>query len=150
MENFLFRPINRKTYFIGLLVLLLVNFLFSLPKSFSRGDENINMIFMIFSLFLGIIAILWDYKRIIDISSNKKYLFFLIIPVLSMLPLFFTNQDLGVNPFLSNQNPNMSSLSYILLIFAVISLISLVYKLFLIFKKGYPKTPLDTNNVVNQ
>ncbi|NCB21199.1 MAG: hypothetical protein EOM88_04800 [Clostridia bacterium] len=144
MNTSLFRPINRRVYLIGLFVILLVNYLLSYLVSKSAGLEDANTGLAIVSLFSGFINIIWDYKRIKDISSNIRFLFLLIIPIFGLVfsTMSFAGEiDTGSVLFFSPDTLDSLTASFFTVM--IYPIISSLYRLFLVFMKGQEKTSPD-------
>lgn len=148
MNISLFKSINRRVYLIGLVIILLVNYLLSYLTSNSASLENSNTGLAIIALFTGFVKIIWDYKRIKDISSNTRYLFLLIIPVFELVfsaMSFAGGIDTGSVLFFSPDTLDSLTASFFTVM--IYPIISSLYRLFLVFMKGQEKTSLDKQNL---
>lgn len=135
MNLFTLQSIRRRTYFLGLIVINVISYSFIFLIRGNLVDQNIITTSIIFSLFFGLVKIIWDYKRIIDISTNRLYLLLLIFPIISEAITLFTKSG-SYNSFISSFS-NLDSKSFSLFImFGIFLLLSVCYKLFLFFKKG--------------
>ena len=128
MKSFLLKPIGRRTYFVGLIVLWLASMALGMLNfgiSYMTSSSSSSLLIMLIIIFANLV---WDYKRIIDISLNPSYKFLLSIPVVTILLPAITGAGFGI---ILN-----GGLTSAITAFGVLSLIKLLYRLFLIFKKG--------------
>ncbi|MES2930929.1 MAG: hypothetical protein V4665_04060 [Patescibacteria group bacterium] len=127
MNSPILKPIRRRTYVVGLLVFALISMIFGLGMFVTRGPQIAGGTLSFF-LILAVLRLIWDYKRIKDISLNPTYLLLLLIPIVGNLVNLIRWRPEG--EFYPGTGIEM-------IIFVIVfGIISLIYTLFLIFKKG--------------
>jgi uncharacterized membrane protein YhaH (DUF805 family) len=145
MNPTLLKPIGRRTFFWGIVVLTVISgiigfsgFFFGSPNQGSGAVQGMPIEMLPLSLLLGVISLLWDYKRIKDISSNPTYLFLLFIPAASQIAGVLLN-DPSDSPLLIAPQVNAWD-SPLMIGVTLLSFLNVVMFLFLLFKKGSPKS----------
>jgi len=140
MNLSIFNPINRKTYLIGIVVIWVISWGLQLINKggVTPSDSFIKAMFVM-SLFFAIVKIIWDYKRIKDISIKKFYLLLLLPEIILIIGTTFfsgtNNNMLSVTGFINGESSEIT----IILVMLSILIINSGCKLFLIFKNGYAK-----------
>ena len=134
MNLFSFDAINRRTYIFGVIALGFISMSINYSGMKSLSNNNLGKMLPVLCLIL-LIKIIWDYKRIKDITPSKYSLFFLIIPVVTgIFSLFIEVSTTNMFSLIS-----MANLDHQLLLSAIVtfSTINLIYKIILFFKKSY-------------
>ena len=142
MNLFTLQSINRLTYFLGIVVINVISSSFLYLAKGNFADQNMITASVIISSFFGLVKIIWDYKRIKDISTNQSYLLLLIIPVIAEVVTLITRNGGtdSITSMLGNVNARPMP---VLIILGILLLFSLCYRLFLFFKKGYSNITLQ-------
>lgn len=136
MNTLISKPIDRKTYIIGFIIVYVLALIISnLTTTVGPNGAPVVRFFLPVSLFFGLVKLILAYKRIKDISSSKLYLLLLIIPLVVLLSSFINPAAIAqVSSFPFN---NQGGGSFALFgIFVIFSLINLALTLFLMIKKG--------------
>lgn len=138
-SSVLLKPINRLNYIIGVIVLFFLTEIFGFPVMSGLGDVSyIKTSLFISSLFFWLIKIIWDYKRIIDISTKKICLFILLIPIMpKIVAIILGRGDVtNIRTVFIRYNDKFS---YFLPMMGIIFLLNFIYYFFLFFVKGNKK-----------
>ncbi len=135
MNSLIFKSINRRIYFIGLIIIFVINSGVTFIVESGTTTQTFSSKLIVVTIFFGLVKLIWDYKRIKDISTNKYFLLLLLIPIIlyAVSTTVSTSNPSDLMTLVSESNPQ-------LLMVMVFSLINMVYKLFLIIKKGSNET----------
>jgi len=135
-----FDSINRRTYILGVIALGFISMSINYSGMKSLSNNNLEKMLPVLCLIL-LIKVIWDYKRIKDITPNKYSLFFLIIPTVAGIFSLFIEVN-ATNMFSLISNANLGH-QFLLSAIVTFSMISLIYKIILFFKKSYTRNNIN-------